>query len=63
MISSGTAFSEADRIVMQKPVQIHTPTTIRARVLIWGVERNAIGLPPKAVMIAFSNPIWTWRVP
>src|SRR5512142_792022 len=54
-ISSGTDLMEAERIVMQKPVQIQMPTTISTAVLRPGVEMNAIGCAPKEVRIAFSR--------
>src|SRR3990172_1147397 len=62
-ISSGTDLSEAERIVMQNPVQIQTPTMTSMIVLIPGVDTQETGLPPSAVMIEFSNPIWTCCVP
>src|SRR6476660_9657835 len=56
-ISSGTDFSAAERIVMQNPVQIQTPTTISMTVLRPGVDSQATGLNPSAVTIEFNKPI------
>src|SRR5512138_1244815 len=58
VISVGTLFSEADRMVMQKPVHIQMPTTIRAMVLTWGVVSHETGGIPRLVTMAFSSPIW-----
>src|SRR5512139_3186146 len=56
-ISTGTPLSEADSMVMQKPVHIHTPTAIKATVLICGSESHETGWPPSATTMALSNPI------
>src|SRR5215211_3014924 len=53
-ISSGTDFSAAARIVIQKPDQIQIPTTMITKVLIGVVESQATGHPPSDVMIAFN---------
>src|SRR5512146_860207 len=56
-ISSGTDLMAAERMVMQKPVQIQTPTTIRAAVLMPGVWTNARGFSPNEARMAFNRPI------
>src|SRR5215210_5788556 len=62
-ISSGTDFSAAARIVMQKPDQIQMPTRMIAYVLIGMVESQATGFPPSDVMIAFNSPTCVCCVP
>jgi hypothetical protein len=57
MISSGTDLSAAERMVMQKPVQIHTPTTISMTVFRSRMVKKGTGRPPSAVMMALSRPI------
>src|SRR5512136_1164476 len=63
VISSGTDLIAAERIVMQKPVQIQMPTTISAAVFQPGVATKATGCWPSAVSMAFSRPICTVLLP
>src|SRR5512138_3526743 len=52
-ISSGTDLMAADKMVMQKPVQIQMPTMISAAMLMPGVWIHAIGFMPSPTRIAF----------
>src|SRR5216684_5643673 len=57
IISVGTFLIAAEMIVMQKPVDIHTPTRIRAMVLTCGDVSHETGCPPSATSIALNSPI------
>src|SRR5215813_10690304 len=54
--SVGTFLIAADRIVMQKPVDIQTPTMMSAVVLNAVSVSHDTGCPPSAVTIALSRP-------
>src|SRR5581483_3840291 len=56
--SAGTFLIAAERIVIQKPVDIHTPTIISATVLMAGSVSHETGWPHREVTSAFSSPIW-----
>src|SRR5690242_3227054 len=55
--SAGTFLIAAERIVMQNPVDIQMPTTIRATVLTWGSVIHDTGCPPSEINSALSSPI------
>ena len=48
----------AERTTMQKPVQIHTPTKISAKLLTHGRSiSHPMGCPPNATTIPLSSPV------
>ena len=56
--SCGIPLYAADKMTMQKPVQIHTPTAMRAKLLIHGRSTSQpTGSPPKATTMALRRPI------
>src|SRR5436309_2864481 len=50
--SDGTFLIAAERMVIQKPVDIHTPTMINITVLIAGSVSHETGWPPSEVTMA-----------
>ena len=56
--SFGMPLYAADKMTMQKPVQIQTPTAMSAKLLIHGRSTSQpTGSPPSATTMALSRPI------